>query len=155
MDSKMAKLGQLFFRVAIACSFLSAVADRLGFWGAPGSPSVSWGNWQNFVAYSNQLNAFASAQLGELLAFAATFLEILFALLLLIGYKLKLTALASAALLLAFALSMTFSIGIKAPFDYSVWTSATACLLLYSIPSYPYSIDAYLNRQQKNSPTGI
>lgn len=147
----MIKLSQLFFRVALACSFLSAVADRLGFWGAPGSPSVSWGNWQNFVAYANQLNAFASAQLGEALAFTATFLEVLFALLLLVGYQLKLTALASAALLLAFALSMTFSIGIKAPFDYSVWTSATACLLLYCIPSYPYSIDASLNKQQKKA----
>ncbi|KQC00483.1 DoxX family membrane protein [Pedobacter sp. Hv1] len=144
MQIKTVKLAQLFFRLAIAFSFLSAVADRLGFWGAPGSPSVSWGNWQNFVSYANKLNAFASPQIGELLAFAATFLEVLFALLLIIGYKLKLTALASAALLLAFALSMTFSIGIKAPFDYSVWTSATACLLLYTISSYPYSLDAYL-----------
>lgn len=146
----MIKLAQLFFRLAIAFSFLSAVADRLGFWGAPGSPSVSWGNWQNFVSYANKLNAFASPQIGELLAFTATFLEVLFALLLIIGYRLKLTALASAALLFAFALSMTFSIGIKAPFDYSVWTSATACLLLYTISSYPYSVDAYLAKQKTN-----
>lgn len=128
----MLKRVQLVFRLAIAFSFLSAVADRFGFWGAAGSPGVSWGNWQNFVAYSNQLNAFASPQIGAFLAAIATFLEILFALLLVVGYQLRLTALASAALLFVFALSMTFSIGIKAPFDYSVWTSATACLLLYA-----------------------
>lgn len=149
METKIVKSAQLFFRLAIAFSFLSAVADRLGLWGAPGSPSVSWGNWQNFVNYANKLNAFASPQIGEVLAFVATFLEVLFALLLIIGYKLKLTALASAALLLSFALAMTFSIGIKAPFDYSVWTSATACLLLYTIPTYHYSLDAYLNKGRK------
>ncbi len=143
----MIKLAQLFFRLAIAFSFLSAVADRFGYWGAAGSPGVSWGNWANFVAYSNQLNAYASPKIGELLAAGATFLEVLFALLLLIGYRLKLTALGAAVLLLGFALSMTFSIGVKAPFDYSVWTSAAACLLLYASPVNTYSLDAYLNKK--------
>ncbi|SPZ83975.1 Uncharacterised protein [Sphingobacterium multivorum] len=47
---------QLFVRLAVSTAFLSAVADRLGLWGVPGASHVSWGNWANFVAYSNTLN---------------------------------------------------------------------------------------------------
>jgi len=67
---------QLFVRVAVATAFLSAVADRLGFWGAPGTANASWGNWINFVAYSNQLNFFAPASMASLLAVGAAVLEI-------------------------------------------------------------------------------
>lgn len=150
MQAKTTTLAQLFLRIAIAFSFLSAVADRFGLWGAPGCAGVSWGNWQNFVNYSNTLNFYLSPQLGEIAAITATTLEVLFALLLLIGFKTKLTALASAILLVVFALTMTISIGIKAPLDYSVWTGAAACLLLSTINNYKYSIDNLLYQSKNN-----
>ena len=78
---------QLFVRMAVATAFLSAVADRFGFWGGPGSVNASWGNWENFPKYRNKLNFFVPEQLGELLAITATILEVVFALFLLIGYK--------------------------------------------------------------------
>lgn len=44
---------KLFLRLAISMGFLSAVADRFGLW----SPEVSaWGNWDNFMAGTGQLN---------------------------------------------------------------------------------------------------
>jgi len=141
MESKSTNIAQLFLRYAIAFSFLSAVADRFGFWGAAGSAGVSWGNWKNFVNYANTLNFYLPTQLGEIAAIIATVLEVLFALLLVIGFKIRLTAIASGIMLLVFALTMSISIGIKAPFDYSVWTGAAACFLLSCFKNYKYSID--------------
>jgi len=149
MESKFTNITQLFLRFAIALSFLSAVADRFGLWGAAGSAGVSWGNWQNFVSYANTLNFYLPTQLGEIAAIVATALEVGFALLLLIGFKIKLTAIASGVMLLAFAIAMTVSVSIKAPFDYSVWTGAAACFLLSIVNNYRYSIDNSLKTALK------
>jgi len=130
MDSKNTTAAQVFLRIAISISFLSAVADRFGLWGAPGSAGVSWGNWENFLAYSQQVNSFVGAKANYLLAVIATALEIALAVLLLIGYKTRLVALASCVLLIGFALAMSFSFGIKAPLDYSVWTAAAGSFAL-------------------------
>jgi putative oxidoreductase len=141
MKTTTTTLAQLFLRVALSGSYLSAVADRLGLWGAPGSPGVSWGNWQNFVTYSNSVNGFLPTSLGMVLAVVATGLEVIIAVLLLIGYRTRLAAIASGVLLLAFALAMTVSFGIKAPLDYSVWTGAAASFLLSTVSLYSYSVD--------------
>jgi hypothetical protein len=45
-------------RIALALAFLSAVADRFGLWGKPGSPGVSWANMTQFNAYVAKLNWF-------------------------------------------------------------------------------------------------
>jgi hypothetical protein len=50
MNNKTIKL---FLRLAISLSFLSAVADRFGMWSIEIS---AWGNWNNFVAYTNNIN---------------------------------------------------------------------------------------------------
>lgn len=141
MKTTPTTLAQLFLRLALSISYLSAVADRFGWWGAPGSPGVSWGNWQNFVAYSNTVNGFLPASLGNVLAAGATTLEVILPLLLLVGYKTRIAAVSSGALLLLFALGMTISFGIKAPLDYSVWTAAAGSFLLSTLPTYRYSID--------------
>ncbi|WP_270087160.1 hypothetical protein [Sphingobacterium sp. SYP-B4668] len=141
---------QLFTRFAVATAFLSAVADRFGYWGAPGSADVVWGNWENFVAYSNQLNFFAPTWAGIFFAVSATVLEVLLAILLLIGYRIRLAAIGSGVLLVLFALSMTLSLGIKSTFNYSVWVGVSACFLLASIPTYLYSIDHYLAKKRQD-----
>lgn len=140
---------QLFVRLALATAFLSAVADRLGFWGAPGTANASWGNWSNFVAYSNQLNFFVPAAMGNVLAVGATVLEVVFGILLLIGYRTRLVALLSGILLTVFALTMTLSFGIKVTFNYSVWIGASACFLLATCQSFAFSLDHYLGRYRK------
>lgn len=63
----------------------------------------------------------------------ATVAEVVLALLLLVGYKTKLVAQISGVLLLIFALSMTFSSGIKGAFDYSVFTAAAAAFGLSAL----------------------
>ena len=141
MDSKSIQLSQLFLRLALGFSFLSAVADRFGYWGLPGSPSVTWGNWEHFLDYSNSLNSFVSPQIGNILAIIATTLEIIFGLFLILGFKTKYTAIASGILLASFGLMMTLNLGIKPPFDYSVWTGVGASFLLSAIGNYRYSVD--------------
>lgn len=120
----------LFGRWALALGYLSAVADRFGLWGEPGAPRVAWGAWEPFVAYTGKLNAYAPAILVPTLASAATFAEIVIALGLLVGWRVRIVALASAALAATFAIAMTLSFGAKAPLDYSVFTMAAASLLL-------------------------
>lgn len=118
---------KIFLRAALALSFLSAVADRFGFW----NESVSaWGNWNNFIAYTQVINPWIPESLVPTLAIVATIAEIIFAIGLLIGFKTELVARLSGLLLLLFALSMTFSTGIKGAFDYSVFSASAAAFAL-------------------------
>lgn len=137
---KFHDLGSVLLRVVIAATFLSPVADRFGWWGQPGQSGVAWGNWDNFVTYTMQVNSFAPSA-GSVLAIAATALEIIFALMLLIGYKTRLAATGSAALLFLFCAAMAYSFGIKSPLDYSVWIDFGAAFLLATLPRYKWSLD--------------
>ncbi|MCF6406891.1 DoxX family membrane protein [Chitinophaga filiformis] len=141
MNTNSIHFSQLFLRLAFAVTLLSAVADRLGIWGPHGTQNVSWGDWEHFLAYSNKLNFYVSPGLGNIMAIVATTLEVIFAVLLLIGYKTKLAAWGTCVLMVIFALSMTVAMGVQPPLSYSVWTSAGAAALLGSINTYKWSID--------------
>ena len=119
-------------RIAIAAGFLSAVADRFGVWGGPGSPQVAWGDWSHFVAYTAMLNWFLPVAFVPAVAAVATIAEVTLAALLLVGYRLQWTAAASGGLLVLFAAAMTVALGPKAPLDYSVWAAAAAAFLVAS-----------------------
>lgn len=133
---------QLFLRFAIALTMLSAVADRFGFWGK----NSAWGNWQNFERYTRQLTSFLPEATSRYGAYGATFFEILFPLMLMIGYKTRIAALGAGFLLLIFALSMAMALGMKAPLDYSVWIGSAAAFLLAGQPSFPFSLDHRRNK---------
>ncbi len=128
------KYVKLFLRLALAGSFLSAVADRFGMW--PTEISV-WGNWENFLAYTQLINPWMPASFIPVLGLIATIAEIVFALCLLVGFKTKWFAKLSGILLLLFAISMTFSTGIKGAFDYSVF-SAAGCAFALSLMKEKY-----------------
>lgn len=128
------KLAFIFLRMALAGSYLSAVADRFGFWGKAGEPGVVWGNFEAFLGYTQFLNPWAPQGLSNILGYTATILEIILAVLFLIGFKFRPTALISGILLSIFALSMTFTSGIKGAFDYSVFTATAASFLLCYLP---------------------
>lgn len=131
---------KIFLRIAISLGFLSAVADRFGLW----SKEVSaWGNWDNFVQYTQLINPWCPIALVPTLAIIATSAEILFAVFLLIGFKTELFAKLSGLLLLVFALSMTFSIGIKGAFDYSVFIASAGAFALSTMK------DKYLELDQR------
>jgi len=120
----------LALRIALALSFLSAVADRFGLWGPPGAPNVAWGSFDAFLKYTGLLLPFLPPALIPVSGWLATAAEFVLALGLLAGWQLRWFALASAALLLSFAVSMTLSLGLEPPFSYSVWTASTAAFAL-------------------------
>jgi len=70
-------IAAISLRIALALAFLSAVADRFGLWGKPGSPGVGWGNMTQFNAYVAKLNWFLPAVVIPLTSWAATAAEIL------------------------------------------------------------------------------
>jgi uncharacterized membrane protein YphA (DoxX/SURF4 family) len=137
MTGKDSIFPQLFLRLAISVTMLSAIADRFGFWG----DNSAWGNWENFEKYTRQLTFFLPETLSTFSAYAATFLEILFPLMLILGFKTKIAAYGTGFLLLVFALSMSIALGIKAPLDYSVWVGSAAAFLLATQKEFYFSID--------------
>jgi uncharacterized membrane protein YphA (DoxX/SURF4 family) len=141
----LGSFSSVFLRVALAASFLSAVADRFGLWGALGQPHVAWGNFAHFIAYTGTLNWFLPAALIPAVAVISTITELLFGLLLLVGWQTRIVALFSGILLLVFALTMTFALGVKAPLDASVFSAAAGAFLLSACPKYPFSVAAWLN----------
>lgn len=125
----------LFARLALATSFLSAVADRFGLWGPPGTPNVGWGNFESFTAYVHVLAPYLPGALVDIVAWGATVVEVVLAVGLLLGIATRWAAFASAATLLIFGVSMFVFAGFETPFSASVFTAAAAALLVGSAPS--------------------
>src|ERR1700752_3475970 len=119
---RWARFSSVVLRYALGLGFLSAVADRLGLWGAFGEPNVEWGNFSRFLEYTQTLNWFVPAGMIPLLGVIATGAEILLGVLLIVGWHTRVTALLTALLLLTFAGAMTLSLGIKAPLNFAVFT---------------------------------
>ena len=46
----LATVSSVFLRLALGISFLSAVADRFGFWGVYGQSNVAWGNYARYLS---------------------------------------------------------------------------------------------------------
>jgi thiosulfate dehydrogenase [quinone] large subunit len=133
------KMIKLFLRLSLGAGFLSAVADRFGFW----SKEVSaWGNWKNFITYTQSLNPLIPQSLIPFVGWTSTLLEIIFGVCLIIGFKTSFIAKLSGWLLLIFALAMAFSRGIKAPLDYSVFAASAAAFALSLIKERFLEIDA-------------
>ena len=132
----------VFLRLALAISFLSAVADRFGVWGKYGEPHVAWGDFSHFILYTQRLTSIFPVSFVPTLAWTATIAEIVLALALLVGWQTRFAAFLSGVLLLVFAISMTCGLGIKAPLDFSVFTASAGAFLLSSCDRYPFSLDA-------------
>ncbi|WP_109299519.1 DoxX family protein [Aquimarina sp. AU474] len=129
---------KLFLRISISLGFLSAVADRFGFWP---EESSAWGNWGSFLEYTQLLNPIVPKSLINPIGITVTITEIIFAILLCIGFKTSLVAKFSGFLLLIFGLAMSFSIGIKAPLDYSVFIASAGAFGLSTIKEKYLEID--------------
>lgn len=124
------KYAKIALRLSLSASFLSAVADRFGLWGSAGSQGVVWGNYQSFLDYTQFLNPWAPKFLIPYLGGVVTGGEVILAIFLLIGYKLKESAYITCGLLSLFIFGMIITGGIKGPLDYSVFTAASASFLL-------------------------
>jgi uncharacterized membrane protein YphA (DoxX/SURF4 family) len=146
-DSKFAGYASLLLRMGLGFGFLSAVADRLGLWGAFGQPNVEWGNFSRFLEYTHTLNWYLPAGLIPTLGVIATGAEILFGLLLIVGWHTRAAALLSGLLLLAFGMAMTLALGIKAPLNFAVLTGIGGAFLLANCERFPFSADELLSRR--------
>jgi thiosulfate dehydrogenase (quinone) large subunit len=138
METKAVKL---FLRFAVSVGFLSAVADRFGFWNKEVS---AWGNWDSFLKYTHLINPWIPNSLIP----TATGAEILFALFLIIGFKTELFGKLSGILLLLFALSMTFSTGIKGVLDYSVLSASAGAFAIGLLKGKYLELDNLISKRE-------
>lgn len=141
--SQPSYLATAFLRLALGAGFLSAVADRLGFWGPPGTPLVAWGNFHNFLLYTGRLNPWCPTACLPLLGVLVTIAEAGLGILLIAGFLTRLVGLLTGIITLAFALAMTLVLGVHAPLNYSVFVFSAASFLLALQAPDRLSIDRY------------
>jgi uncharacterized membrane protein YphA (DoxX/SURF4 family) len=122
----MRKAALIYVRIALGLAFLNGIAERFGWYGK----NVGYGNYENFVKYTGQVNAFMPAWSIPFLAGAATVAELVLGVLLVAGVWKRWVALGSAALLAIFGTAMAISFGPWSPLDYSVFSASAAALLL-------------------------
>lgn len=134
----------IYLRLALASAYLSSVASRFGVFGA----GRGWGNFQNFLAYTAKLNPFLPLSFIPALGWIVTILETALAVLLIIGFQIRVTAFASGVMLILFAIGMSIGVGVISPFDYSVYTASAASFLLAVYNQSPLSIDSLRGRTQ-------
>ena len=132
----------LYLRLAVAAGFLTAVSDRFGLWGPPGTTNVAWGRFPQFAAYTAQLNPWAPAALIQPLAWFVTVVETVLGFTLVVGLGTRYAALASGVLMGLFALGMTVGTGLKSALNSSVFTASAGAFALAMAPSYRWSLDA-------------
>ena len=96
----------IYLRLALGIGFLSAVADRFGWWGPPGTPNVAWGTFHNFLTYTAKLNPWFSGSWIRAIGWTATVCEACFGAMLVIGYRTRAASVGSGLLTLAFAIGM-------------------------------------------------
>ncbi|HEY4287211.1 MAG TPA: TQO small subunit DoxD [Puia sp.] len=135
------KIAQLLLRFALGIGFLFPVMDRVGWLGTPGSGTAAWGNWSNFVSYTNKILPFLPPAGANIIGLIATIAETVFGIALIIGFKTQKAALGAAILTFIFALCMATFLGITAPVKYPVLVFTGASLLLSALPAYTWSID--------------
>jgi uncharacterized membrane protein YphA (DoxX/SURF4 family) len=146
----MKDYSSVFLRLALGISFLAAVADRFGLWGSFGQPNVAWGDFSHFVAYTGKLNCFTPSAAIPALAWAVTCVEILLGAALILGAFTRVAAFLSGWVLLLFALSMTFALGLKTPLNFSVFTASAAAFLLATCRNYSWSLDSLRPQPERN-----
>ena len=115
---------RIALRLSLAAGFLSAVADRFGWWKPFGQGS--WGSMGAFADYTHQLVPFASGWLLTVIVWAATTTETTLGVLLLTGWRPKLVRAATCLVLIIFATAMAVSLGMESPLSYSVFSAASA-----------------------------
>jgi thiosulfate dehydrogenase (quinone) large subunit len=135
----------VFLRLALAASYLSSVTSRFGFWGK----DVGWGNYSAFLEYTAKVNPFLPISLVPIVGRIVDVAEISLAVLLIVGFRIRETALLSGVMLLLFALAMSASaaVGIISTLDHSVYTACAASFLLATENGSALSLDGTLKKR--------
>ncbi|KUY17321.1 DoxX protein [Elizabethkingia miricola] len=127
-------------RIVLAAGFLSAVSSRLNLWGAQSS------GWNKFVRYTAEVNSFLPHSWIPSLAVLSTIAESSIGILLLIGYRVRKTALFAAVLTVLFGIAMSISFDCKEALDYSVFVFSAGAFLLSTFSNYIWSVDQLLHQ---------
>ncbi len=129
-------------RLSLAAAFLSAVADRFGWWKPFGQGS--WGSMSAFADYTHQLVPFAAGWLLHVIVWTATGTEATLGVLLLTGWRPKVVGAATCLVLIVFGIAMAVSLGVETPLSYSVFSaaSAAAAYAILGTTSPPHTTDA-------------
>ena len=148
----LAKYTTVYVRLALGVTFLAAVTDRCGLWGPQGPRNVAWGNFDNFLVYTAQLNPYLPTTWIPAVGWIVTLAEVVCGLALIVGFHTRRVAVGSGLMLLAFALGMIMGSGIKAPFNSSVFSASAGALLLATSAHAPWSIDTWRARHARQRP---
>nr|WP_241666441.1 hypothetical protein [Mycobacterium marseillense] len=130
------RIVRMALRFSLAAAFLSAVADRFGWWKPFGQGS--WGSMARFADYTHQLVPFASGWLLTVIVWVATATEATLGVLLISGWRPKLVGAATCLVLILFGTAMAVSLGVESPLSYSVFSAASAAAA-YAILGTPSS----------------
>ncbi|MGB6986460.1 MAG: hypothetical protein WBD74_10850 [Candidatus Aquilonibacter sp.] len=117
-------------RMLIGANFIYSIADRFGVLGPYHTVGVSWGSWKNFVYYTHVLNGYLPTAAAPYLAAAATLLEGVLAVCLILGIFPRVTTLTTAALLAVYIITMSATSGFVSQFDFAVLLLATAAFFV-------------------------
>jgi uncharacterized membrane protein YphA (DoxX/SURF4 family) len=141
---------RIALRLSLAAAFLSAVADRFGWWKPFGQGS--WGSMGAFADYAHQLVPFASGWLLTVIVWATTATEATLGVLLLTGWRPKLVGAATCLVLIVFGTAMAVSLGMESPLSYSVFSaaSAAAAYAILGTTSPPQTPGALFNPDTRN-----
>ena len=103
------------------------------------------------MEYTGSVMSLFPSSLTVSFAWAATVAETLFGILLIAGFKIRMASVLSGLLLLSFAMGMATGLGIKTPFDYSVFSAAAAAFLLAFWEPDRFTLDKLLNRSRNRA----
>jgi len=115
---------RMALRLSLAAAFLSAVADRFGWWKPLGQGN--WGSMGRFADYTRELVPFASGWSLTVIVWTATATEATLGVLLLTGWRPKLVGAGTCLVLMVFGTAMALSLGVESPLSYSVFIAASA-----------------------------
>ena len=146
-QSKLAGYLTVFLRLALSASYLSSVTSRFGLWGE----DVGWGNYANFLAYTAKVNPFLPGPVIPAVGRAVDVAEILVAVFLIAGFRIKETAFLSGVMLFLFAFGMSLGVGVISTLDHSVYTASAASFLLAVRHESFWSIDALIKKNARRA----
>ncbi|MFD2513355.1 DoxX family membrane protein [Pontibacter locisalis] len=145
-ETKYLPYANLFLRITLALTLLSAVADRLGLWGEPDTQNVMWGSWFAYEGYVHQLIPFLSEGFSDKLALAVTVLEIALGAMLLFGVKVRWAAIGTGTLTMLLAITISMATGIKEPINKAMFVVSAASFLLACTPVYRWTLNGIKKR---------
>jgi len=124
----------LFLRVVLAFGLLAAVGARFGLFDAPAA-------FDSFAFWTTRLFGLAPQAIVPVMRWIVPVLELVLALLLLVGVRTRLAALVTGILFVAVAAAMSIHAGWTAPFHAAVLTTAAAAFALQAIGAGRVSLD--------------